>query len=57
MQPKSNSFWGNDILDSFNNASSDVDSIWDQYTYYKANMLEFLLWWFKIFITLYEKAI
>ena len=49
-QSYANSFWGDVVLDTFNNVSRKEDNIKDQI--YKANMPGFLLWWFLIFITL-----
>ena len=47
------SFLGNVVLDTFNNVSRDEDNILDQTLKKQSG---FLLWWFLIFITLYENA-
>ena len=46
MYSDGNSFCGDVVLDSFNMASRDVDSIFKQIYTYKVNMVWFLLWWF-----------
>ena len=52
---RTNSFWGDVVLDSFRNTSRDKDSILDQ-IYLKQICSEFYYKEFLIFITLYENA-
>ena len=54
-QSYANSFWGDVVLDTFNNVSSDEDNILDQ-LYTKQICPDFYYDDFFIFITLYENA-
>ena len=54
-QSYANSFWGDVVLDTFNNVSRDENNILDQ-IYNKANMFGLLLWGFEILRVIEENG-
>ena len=54
MQSDGNSFGVDVVSDSFNKTFQD--EVYQLDIIYKANMPGLFLWWFSIFITLYENA-